>query len=211
MRKLVVATFVTLDGVLQAPGAPNEDPSGGFEHGGWLVPFADEEFGRRMVEHTEGGGALLLGRLTYEILGSHWPLIGDEDPIARKLNAMPKSSSRGRSSAGTGTTPRAARRRRPGRRALKRQDGGEIHVIGSGELIQTLLRHDLIDVFRLSTFPVVLGSGKRLFGRAPRRPACGCSTARRRPPASRSPPTSAPAPSRPAASGSTDPFLDGSS
>ena len=165
MRKLVVATFVTLDGVLQAPGAPNEDPSGGFEHGGWLVPFADEEFGRRMVEHTEGGEALLLGRLTYEILGSHWPLIGDEDPIARKLNAMPKyvvSRTLERGDWNNTTVLRGDLAQDVG--ALKATDGGEIDVIGSGELIQALLRHDLIDVFKLITFPVVLGTGKRLFG-----------------------------------------------
>ena len=170
MRKLVVGTFVTLDGVMQAPGGPTEDPSDGFEHGGWLVPFADEEFGRRMVELTERGGTLLLGRRTYEIFASHWPLIGDEDPIARKLNAMPKVvASRTLEHAEWNNTTLLRGDVAREVEALKQQDGGEIQVTGSGDLIQTLLRHDLVDEFRLWTFPVVLGSGKRLFaeGAAP--------------------------------------------
>src|SRR3954452_22130262 len=170
MRKLVVGTFVTLDGVMQAPGGPTEDPSGGFAHGGWLVPFADDELGRRIVELTERAGTLLLGRRTYEIFAAHWPLIGDEDPIARKLNAMPKvvaSRTLGRADWTNTTLLRGDVAREV--EALKQQDGGEIQVTGSGDLIQTLLRHDLVDEFRLWTFPVVLGSGKRLFadGAAP--------------------------------------------
>ena len=123
-----------------------------------------------MVELTERAGTLLLGRRTYEIFASHWPLIGDEDPIARKLNAMPKVvASRTLEHVEWNNTTLLRGDVAREVEALKQQDGGEIQVTGSGDLIQTLLRHDLVDEFRLWTFPVVLGSGKRLFadGAAP--------------------------------------------
>ena len=171
MRKVVVGTFVTLDGVMQAPGGPTEDPSGGFEHGGWLVPFGDEEFGTRMVELTQQAGAVLLGRRTYEIFASHWPQIGDEDPIAAKLNRVEKYvASRTLDRAEWHNTTLLQGDAGDAVAELRRGEGGEIQVTGSGDLIQTLLRRDLVDELRLWTFPLVLGTGKRLFadGTVPR-------------------------------------------
>lgn len=164
MRKLVVGTFVTLDGVMQGPGGPEEDRSGGFQHGGWLVPFFDDMLGRRMVEWTEAADGVILGRKTYEIFAAHWPHIGDEDPIAAKLNRVRKYvASRTltqvewkNSELLKGDLAEAITR-------LKHQPGGELQVTGSQNLIQTLLRHNLVDEFRLLVFPVVLGPGKRLF------------------------------------------------
>src|SRR6187431_3172550 len=119
MRKLVVTTFMTLDGVMQAPGGPEEDPDGGFEHGGWSVGYWDERMGELALEIHLAAGGVLFGRKTYEILGSYWPRVGDGDPLL---------------------------------------------VIRSSGLIQTLIQHDLVDTFKVWTFPVVLGEGKRLFG-----------------------------------------------
>lgn len=165
MRKVVVGTFLSLDGVMQAPGGPDEDREGGFEHGGWTVPFFDDQLGQVMVDLTARAGALLLGRKTYDIFAASWPLVGDDDPIGATLNSIPKYvASRTLSSAEwnnstvlTGDVAEAVT-------ALKQQEGGEIQVTGSGELIQTLIRHDLVDEYRLLIFPVLIGSGKRLFG-----------------------------------------------
>jgi dihydrofolate reductase len=165
MRKLVVTTFMTLDGVMQAPGGPEEDPDGGFEHGGWSVGYWDERMGELALEIHLAAGAVLFGRKTYEILGAHWPRVGDDDPMAAKLNSVPKYvASRtldtlewANSSLLEGDVPDAVRR-------LKAEDGDPLLVIGSSELIQTLVRHDLVDTFTVWTFPVVLGEGKRLFG-----------------------------------------------
>lgn len=164
MRKLVVGTFLTLDGVMQAPGAPEEDRDGGFANGGWVVPIFDDELGASMVEWIEGIGALLLGRRTYEIFASHWPLTGPDDPIGAAFGRVPKyvASRTLQSADWEGTTviddvPGAVR-------ALKEEDGDEIQVHGSGDLVQTLLREDLVDELRLITCPVVVGPGKRLFG-----------------------------------------------
>jgi len=164
MRKLVVGTFLTVDGVMQAPGGPDEDREGGFEHGGWSVNYWDEVMGGLIVESTLEAGALLLGRKTYDIFAAHWPHVGDHDPIAAKLNSMPKYvASRttnkvtwNNSSLIKGDVASAVA-------ALKEQAGGEIQVTGSGDLIQTLIEHDLVDEYRLWVFPVVLGEGKRLF------------------------------------------------
>ncbi len=166
MRKLVVGTFVTLDGVMQAPGGPDEDRDGGFEHGGWSFTYWDDMMGAQIVEWTVQAGALLLGRKTYEIFAAHWPKVGDEDPVAKTLNSVPKYvASRSlnevtwnNSSLIEGDVAEAVA-------ALKREPGGEIQVTGSGDLIQTLLEHDLVDEFRLWIFPLVVGEGKRLFGR----------------------------------------------
>jgi dihydrofolate reductase len=162
LRKLVVGTFVTLDGVLQAPGGPNEDRDGGFQHGGWLVPYFDEKFGEIMAEWTNRAGAFLLGRKTYEIFAASWP--NSTDP-AEPLNNRPKFvASRtldkvtwNNSSLLKGDVAQEVAK-------LKAQEGGEIQVHGSGNLIQTLLQHDLVDIIRIWQFPVVLGTGKRLFG-----------------------------------------------
>ena len=165
MRKLVVTTFTTLDGVMQAPGGPEEDPDGGFEHGGWSVGYWDERMGELALEIHLAAGAVLFGRKTYEILGSHWPRVGDDDPMAAKLNAVPKHvASRtldtlewANSSLLEGDVPDAVRR-------LEAEDGDPLLVIGSSGLVQTLIEHDLVDTFIVWTFPVVLGEGKRLFG-----------------------------------------------
>ena len=165
MRKLVVTTFTTLDGVMQAPGGPDEDPDGGFEHGGWSVGYWDERMGELALEIHLAAGAVLFGRKTYEILGGHWPRVGDDDPMAAKLNAVPKHvASRtlhtlewANSSLLAGDVPDAVRR-------LKAEDGDPLLVIGSSGLTQTLIEHDLVDTFIVWTFPVVLGEGKRLFG-----------------------------------------------
>jgi dihydrofolate reductase len=170
--KLIVGAFVTLDGVMQAPGGPEEDRSGGFAHGGWLVPFFDETMGRAMTEWIARADGLLLGRKTYEIFAGYWPHITGEDPIAAKLNSVRKhvaSRTLDRVEWNNATLIRGdvvdvVKR-------LKREPGNELQVHGSGDLIQTLLEHDVIDGFRLWIFPVLLGTGKRLFasGTVPRR------------------------------------------
>ena len=170
MRTLVVNTFLTLDGVMQAPGGPEEDPTGGFAHGGWSVNYWDEGMGARMDEFMGNPFDLLLGRKTYEIFAAHWPHVTD-DPAAEALNAARKHvASRTldrvewqNSTLLEGDVADAVAR-------LKAEDGPGIQVHGSGNLIQTLLEHDLVDELRLWFFPVVLGEGKRLFagGTVPR-------------------------------------------
>ena len=161
MRTLAVTTFVSLDGVMQAPGGPHEDPTGGFTTGGWAVNYFDEE----MMDRISGADPyeLLLGRGTYEIFAAHWPY--DEGPIADHLNSTRKhvaSATLDRVEWNNSTLI-------PGDvaeyvEALKREEGPEIQVHGSPGLIQTLLQHDVIDEFRMWIFPVALGTGKRLFG-----------------------------------------------
>lgn len=166
MRKLVVGTFLTLDGVMQAPGGPDEDRDGGFRHGGWLVPYFDDRLVEIMTEWTINAGAYLLGRKTYEIFAASWPRSTDPaDESAMALNTRPKYvASRtlkdvrwNNASLLQGDVADAVAE-------LKSQDGGEIQVHGSSELVQTLLEHDLVDTLRLWMFPVALGTGKRLFG-----------------------------------------------
>ena len=164
MRKLVVSTFITLDGVMQAPGGPEEDPTGGFTYGGWSFNYWDDMMGQVMGESMAKPSELLLGRKTYEIFAAHWPYIKD-DPVADKLNSVKKyvvsrtldEASWNNSTLITGNVVQAIRN-------LKEQKGPEIQVHGSGNLIQTLLKHNLIDEFRLWNFPVTIGKGKRLFG-----------------------------------------------
>jgi dihydrofolate reductase len=166
MRKLVVGTFVTLDGVMQAPGGPDEDRDGGFEHGGWLVPYFDEEFLGAMTEWTKRAGAFLLGRKTYEIFAASWPTSTDPtDEIATALNTRPKFVA-SRTLDETRWHNAHLIKGDIGEEVakLKAQDGGEIQVHGSGHLLQTLLARDLIDTLRIWQFPVVIGTGKRLFG-----------------------------------------------
>jgi dihydrofolate reductase len=166
MRKLSVGTFVTVDGVMQAPGAPDEDREGGFEHGGWSVNYWDDAMGQRIEESTLRADALLLGRKTYEIFAAHWPHVTDDDPVAAKLNSVPKyvaSRTLGdvtwnNSTLIQGDVAQAVAK-------LKEEPGGEIQVTGSGELIQSLMEHDLVDEYQLWIFPVVVGEGKRLFAR----------------------------------------------
>ncbi len=163
--KLIVGAFLSLDGVMQGPGGPNEDREGGFDLGGWLVPYAEEDMGTFMVESITSTDAFLLGRKTYEIFAAHWPKVTDEnDPIATSLNSKPKYvASRtldqvdwNNSTLLKGDVAEAVAE-------LKRQPGGDLQTQGSGELIQTLMRHDLVDEYRLLVYPVLLGKGKRLF------------------------------------------------
>jgi dihydrofolate reductase len=164
MRKLIVQTFLTLDGVMQAPGGPGEDDDGGFAYGGWSVNYWDDQMGQVMGEATSRPFAMVLGRRTFDIMAAYWPTAPEEEG-ARVFNDATKY---------------VASRTRPdleawsnsvliegdaadGLAALKAEDGPELQVHGSANLIQTLLRHSLVDEFRLWVFPVVLGSGKRLF------------------------------------------------
>lgn len=166
MRKLVAGAFLTLDGVMQAPGGPNEDRDGGFQHGGWLVPYFDEKFVEIMTEWTKGAGAFLLGRKTYEIFADSWPKATDPaDEIAMALNTRPKFvASRTLDKVDWNNSILLKGDVAEEVAKLKALEGGEIQVHGSSNLLQTLLKHDLIDTLRIWLFPVVLGTGKRLFG-----------------------------------------------
>lgn len=165
MRKLVVTTFLTLDGVMQAPGGPEEDPSGGFAYGGWLVPYDDEAFGRQMVEWFVDAEDFLLGRFTYETFAGYWPQVPiDDNPIAKALNTLPKHvASRTLDQVDWENSQLIKGDVVDAVTALKQDDGGELQVHGSAGLIQTLLTNDLVDELRLIVFPVVVGTGKRLF------------------------------------------------
>jgi dihydrofolate reductase len=165
MRKLVVTTFVTMDGVMQAPGGPGEDPSGGFSYEGWLVPHFDDELGAQMDEWFAGAQDFLLGRTTYEIFYASWPKMISDDQVSQKLNFNKKYvASRTLSDVEWETAELLRGDVGDAVRKLKAEDGGELQVHGSAGLIQTLLAEDLIDELRLVVFPVVLGQGKRLFG-----------------------------------------------
>jgi len=167
MRKIIVLSFITLDGVLQAPGGPNEDTSGGFKYGGWTVPYFDEYLGNIMAEQMSGPFDLLLGRKTFEIFASYWPQHVDEGPEINRATKYVVSLTRTsdeweKSVFISGNVVNEIRK-------LKEGDGPDLQVHGSGELIQMLLQYDLVDEFWLKIFPVILGVGKRLFdkGAAP--------------------------------------------
>jgi len=165
MRPLVVTTFVTLDGVMQAPGGPGEDPSGGFSHEGWLVPHFDETLGEQMNAWFTGAQDFLLGRTTYEIFYASWPKMISDDPVSQGLNFKKKYvASRTLDSVEWETAELLQGDVGDAVRALKAEDGGELQVHGSAGLIQTLLAEDLVDELRLIVFPVTVGEGKRLFG-----------------------------------------------
>ncbi len=170
--KLTVQTFLTLDGVMQAPGGPHEDPSGGFIHGGWQAPFSDPAVGEFVTELNGHASAFLLGRRTFEIFRGYWPDQTDpSNPIATAINSLPKYVV-SRSLRETAATWRGDH---PGTallvtgdvvaavQALKDSPGDELQIWGSGSLLRTLLQHGLVDRFRLMTFPLLLGSGRRLF------------------------------------------------
>ena len=161
MRPLAVNTFISLDGVMQAAGGPDEDPTGGFTLGGWAVNYFDDEMMRRVTEADPY--ELLLGRGTYEIFAAHWPY--DEGPIANQLNSTRKHvASRTLKKVEWNNSTLISGEVAEYVAELKSQDGPEIQVHGSPGLIQTLLEHDLIDEYRLWIFPVVVGAGKRFFG-----------------------------------------------
>jgi dihydrofolate reductase len=164
MRKIVVTNFVTLDGVMQGPGDPNEDRSGGFEHGGWVMPYLGEEWGQIAGEGMAASDALLFGRVTYQIMESYWPHQPHDDPFAEKMNGTTKyvvsNTLREVTWAGSNIISGDVGAEL---RKLKEQPGENIVVLGSGDLIQTLIEHDLIDEYSLLMCPVVLGDGKRLF------------------------------------------------
>jgi dihydrofolate reductase len=162
MRKLIVGTFLTLDGVMQAPGGPEEDPTGGFKHGGWSVNYWDDFMGQTMDESTSKPFDLLLGRKTYEIFAAHWPHA--KDTMADTLNGARKyvaSRTLGSVDWNNSTLIKGDAGEGVGR--IKEESGPEIQVMGSGDLIQTLLKNGLIDEFRMWIFPVLVGNGKRLF------------------------------------------------
>lgn len=163
MRKLIVSTFLTLDGVMQAPGGPGEDDSGGFAHGGWSVSYWDGLMGQVMGEAMSVPFDLVLGRKTYDIFAAYWPH-APEEAGAKPLNDATKYvASRSRPTLEWSNSVLIEGDAAEGIAALKKEDGPELQVHGSGNLIQTLLRHNLVDEYRLWVFPLVIGSGKRLF------------------------------------------------
>ncbi|MGA5504745.1 dihydrofolate reductase family protein [Streptomyces umbrinus] len=165
MGKLTLTAFVTLDGVHQAPGGREEDRRDGFEHGGWSFPYDDEDFGQFITEVFGRAGAFLLGRHTYEIFAGFWPKVTDPaDPVAGKLNALPKyvASSSITRPEWAGTTVISGDLAKEVT-AIKENTEGELQVHGSAALAQSLLALDLVDTVHLLSFPVVLGTGRRLF------------------------------------------------
>lgn len=161
MRKIIVLEFITLDGVMQAPGGPEEDSSGGFKYGGWTVPYFDEFSGKVMGEQMRMPFELLLGRKTFEIFASYWPHHGGDWPGVNETKKYVASHGEFKPAWENSTLLRgdvvAALKN------LKEQDGPDLHVYGSGNFVQTLLRHDLVDELWLKIFPITLGAGKRLF------------------------------------------------
>jgi dihydrofolate reductase len=163
IRKLIVSTFLTLDGVMQAPGGPEEDDSGGFAYGGWSVNYWDDQMGQVMGEAMSRPFDLLLGRRTYDIFAAYWPH-APEEAGAKPLNDATKYvASRGRPTLEWQNSVLIEDDAAEGIASLKKEDGPELQVHGSGNLIQTLMRHNLVDEYRLWVFPVVIRSGKRLF------------------------------------------------
>ncbi len=164
MRKLTVIEFLSLDGVMQAPGGPDEDTEGRFRHGGWQMPYFDDVMGEAAAEGMASTDAQLFGRKTYEIMAAYWPNAPSDDPFAAHLNSVAKyvasrtlkSLEWQNSTLLEGDVAQAVAE-------LKEQPGKDIAVLGSGELVQTLIEHDLVDEYSLTLTPIVLGSGKRLF------------------------------------------------
>jgi dihydrofolate reductase len=166
MRTLIVNEWMTLDGVVQAPGQPDEDRSGGFQHGGWHMPYFDDLSRNWVVEGYAEAGGFLFGRRTYELLASYWPHASEEEQvIAEPLNTLPKYVASTtltepleweHATLLTGDVAEAVA-------ALKREDGKALNVIGSTQLVHTLIEHDLVDEFRVMIDPLAVGGGKRLF------------------------------------------------
>lgn len=161
MRKLVVVTFMTLDGVMQAPGGPEEDPSGGFKYGGWSVPYSDDLLGETMGRQMTPAADLLLGRKTYEIFAAYWPQHADMWPGINEATKYVASTTLTKADWShtvifKGDVPGEIKK-------LKHQEGPDLKVWGSGNFVQTLLKHDLVDELWLKIYPLILGKGKRLF------------------------------------------------
>lgn len=164
MRRLIANTFLTLDGVMQAPGAPNEDTDGGFTLGGWSVNYWDDRMGEVMGRTMGVPFDLVLGRRTYDIFAAHWPHADDQDEAKKPLNDATKYvASRSRPTLEWTNSVLLDADVPTAIAALKDTEGPELQVHGSANLIQPLMRHDLIDEYRLWVFPVVVGTGKRLF------------------------------------------------
>jgi dihydrofolate reductase len=165
MRKVIVSEFLSLDGVMQAPGDPDEDRRDGFEHGGWSMPYSDDVFLSVVGEAMAQCGGYLFGRRTYEIMAAYWPTAPDDNAFAGSLNGLPKYvASRTldeplewkNSTLLKGDAAEAVAK-------LKREPGKDLSVLGSGDFVQTLMEHDLVDEYQLMVDPIVLGSGRRLF------------------------------------------------
>ena len=163
MRKLLVNTFLTLDGVMQAPGGPEEDESGGFALGGWSVNYWDEQMGQIMGGAMSTPFDLVLGRTTYDIFAAFWPHATDEAGAKPLNDATKYVASRSRPTLEWSKSVLIEGDAAEGIAALKKEDGPELQVHGSGNLLQTFMRHSLVDQYRLWVFPLVIGSGKRLF------------------------------------------------
>ena len=172
MRKLSVAEFVSLDGVMQAPGGEDEDREGGFQHGGWQQPYFDDVGGERIGASMAQTGAFLFGRKTYEIFAGYWPTQPDDDPFAKILNGLPKYVASTTLTEPLAWEPSTLLHGDVAKAVaeLKEGEGGAIVVLGSGGLVQTLYENDLVDEYALMINPIVLGSGKRLFRDVPMKP-----------------------------------------
>ena len=162
MRKIIVLEFITLDGVLQAPGGPGEDTEGGFEFGGWVAPFVDEDFGKVMEKQMEPTD-ILLGRKTFDIFESYWPSHADAWPGINDVKKYVLSSSRDKSDWNNSVFLKGV----DDIKKLKNSSGGDIKVWGSGELVHLLMKNDLVDELWLKIFPITLGKGKNLFADGP--------------------------------------------
>jgi dihydrofolate reductase len=162
MRELTICSFLTLDGVAQAPGGPNEDREGGFNHGGWLVPFACEEMGPLMIEWFARADAFVLGRKTWEIFAAHWPNVSG-DPIADALNGLPKYVASHTRTSGAWSNTRFTSDPIETVKALKQESGKHLQVHGSCTLAKQLIKAGIVDRYLLWFHPLVLGQGKKLF------------------------------------------------
>ena len=161
MRNVIVLEFMTLDGVIQAGGAPEEDPSGGFAYGGWQAPYADEVLGKVMARQLSLPFELLLGRKTFDIWAAYWPHHADQWPVVNPATKYVASTTM--TSHEWQPTVFLSGDIAEQVTKLKQQPGPDLHVYGSANLVQTLMRHDLVDAFWLKIYPLTLGSGKRLF------------------------------------------------
>lgn len=159
MRKIIVLEFITLDGVMQAPGGPQEDTSGGFKYGGWTAPYFDEMAGKEMGKQMEGKYDLLLGRKTYDIFANYWPEHTEGWPQVNKITKYVVSKNINNTKWENTQVIRDITELKK----LRNSDGSDLQVYGSSKLVQALMQHDLVDEFWLKIFPVTLGTGKRLF------------------------------------------------